>query len=150
MELEINDFLEFDEEILFRGTYNLDNVNQTGPNILTLEIVVENNPNGSNILVDNFYNTYNNLVPPTEFLLETITLASYTSDTMVKKNGQIQYTSFYKNESTQGSPDSPETTKFFVLYAVNSAIGIYSGVTKVLLNAMNEQRILYFIGKKCA
>ena len=143
MELQINDYIECDEKILFKGTYNINDLYQTEPSIITINVNVENNPNGYNLLVDNFYNTANNLTPPTEFLLETITLSSYIHNTFVK-NGQIQYTSFYKNDSSQ---NSAETKVPFVLYDVNSSNGIYCGVTKVLLNAIFDQRILYFIGK---
>ena len=92
-------------------------------------------------MVDNFYNTKTNLLPPTNFLLETITITSYDID-IVLKNGQIQFTGLYKNNS---SPDSPTTENPFVIYSVNSADGIYEGVKKVILNAMSDQRILYFI-----
>ena len=142
---KLEDFLNYgcEEKILFEGTYNVNFVNQTGPTILNLEIMIEKNTNGYNLLIDNFYNTKNNLIPPTNFLLETITITSYEKDIMLK-NGQIQFTGFYKNNSNQ---DSATTEKLFVEYSVNSADGIYTGVTKVVLNAIVDQRILYFIGK---
>lgn len=136
-------FLDCGEKILFEGTYNVNLENQTGPTILNLEVIIETNPNGYNLLVDNFYNTKNNLIPPTNFLLETITISSYTKD-IILKNGQIQFTGFYKNNS---NPDSATTENLFVVYSVNSADGIYTGITKVILNAISDQRVLYFIGK---
>jgi hypothetical protein len=139
---QIQNFLECGEKILFGGTYNVNNVNQTGPTILNLQVMIEKNINGYNLLVDNFYNTKNNLLPPSNFLLETITISSYSND-MVIKNGQIQFTGFYKNNSSQ---DSATSENSFVIYSVNSTEGIYKGVTKVLLNAISDQRVLYFIG----
>lgn len=132
------------EEIYFEGTYNINNVNQTGPTILSLQAEIENNPNGYNLLIDNFYNTKDNLIPPNNFLLETITISSYQND-ITEKVGQIQYTSFYKNDSPQ---DSATTEEKFILYIVNSADGIYEGVTKVLLQAITDQRKIFFIGPK--
>ena len=98
------------------------------------------------MLIDNFYNTNDNLIPPNNFLLETLTLSSYQND-MTDKVGQIQFTSFYKNNS---NGDSATTEENFIIYSVNNSDGIYQGVNKVLLNALSDQRILYFIGpKKC-
>ena len=54
---KIEDFIDYEEKILFEGTYNINNVNQTSPTILNLEVFIESNPSGYNILVDNFYNT---------------------------------------------------------------------------------------------
>lgn len=139
----IENFIGCGEKILFEGTYNVNKVNQTGPTILNLEVKIETNPNGYNLLIDNFYNSKNDLIPPTNFLLETITITSYTNDIMVK-NGQIQFTGFYKNNSNL---DSATTENLFVNYSVNSADGIYTGVNKVILNSISDQRILYFIGK---
>ena len=141
---QIDKLINFDEEIYFEGTYNLNDVNQTGPTILSVNVKVSNNPCGYNILIDNFYNTQDKLLPPNNFLLETITLASYQND-IQNKIGQIEYTSFYKNNS---SSDSATTNEKFLLYLVNNSSGIYDGVTKVYLNAITDQRILYFVGKK--
>ena len=140
---KIEDFLNCGEKVLFEGTYNVNFVNQTGPTILNLEVIIEKNSNGYNLLIDNFYNTKNNLIPPTNFLLETITITSYEKD-ITLKNGQIQFTGFYKNNSNL---DSATTKNLFVEYSVNSADGIYTGITKVILDAISDQRILYFIGK---
>lgn len=141
---QIKSLINYDEEIYFEGTYNLNDVNQTGPTILSVNVEIENNPNGYNILIDNFYNTQDKLLPPNNFLLETITIASYQNDIELKV-GQIEYTSFYKNNS---SSDSATTNENFILYLVNNSNGIYSGITKVYLNALTDQRILYFVGKK--
>lgn len=141
---QIKSLINCDEEIYFEGTYNINNVNQTGPTILSVNVEIENNLNGYNILIDNFYNTQDKLLPPNNFLLETITIASYQND-IETKVGQIEYTSFYKNNS---SFDSATTNENFLLYLVNNSNGIYSGITKVYLNASTEQRILYFVGKK--
>ena len=140
---KLEDLLECCEKVLFLGTYNVNNVKQTGPSILNLQALIETNPQGYNILIDNFYNTKNDLIPQINFLLETITLSSYESD-ITLKNGQIQYTGFYKNNSSQ---DSATTENLFVVYSVNSADGIYKNVSKVILNAISDERILYFIGK---
>jgi hypothetical protein len=145
MAQQIENFLELNEEVLFKATYNINNVNQTGPSIITLELTVEKNFGGYDLLVDNFYNTQNSLIPPTNFLLETITISSFIGKNEFVKNGQIQFTSFYQNDSP---PGSGVTKELFVLYSVNSVDGIYNGVTKVLLNAIFDQRVLYFIGKK--
>lgn len=141
---QIITLINSDEEIYFEGTYNLNDVNQTGPTILSVNLQVSNNPTGYNILIDNFYNTQDKLLPPNDFLLETITIASYQNGIQTKV-GQIEYTSFYKNNS---SPDSATTTENFILYLVNNSNGIYQGITKVFLNAITDQRILYFVGKK--
>ncbi len=136
--------LNSDETLYFQGTYNVNDANQTEPAILSLNVDVENNPTGYNILIDNFYNTTDKLLPPNNFLLETITIASYANNIQTKV-GQIQYTAFYKNDST---PDSATTNENFIVYLVNNSNGIYEGVTKVILNALSDQKILYFIGKK--
>ena len=60
------------------------------------------------------------------------------------KKGQIQFTGFYKNNSSQ---DSAITENLFVVYSVNSKDGIYENVSKIILNAIFNERILYFIGK---
>lgn len=142
MQPKIEDYLDCCDKILFLGTYDVNTAKQTGPSILNLNMLVENNKDGYNILIDNFYNTKNNLIPPTNFLLETITISSYDHN-MTMKNGQIQFTGFYKNESSQ---DSATTENLFVIYSVNSTDGIYKGVKKVILNAIFNERILYFIG----
>ena len=143
---EQNKYLTNDEEIYFHGTYNLNDLKQTNSVILSVRAENENNPNGYNLLIDNYYNTNDNSIPPNNFLLETITLSSYQND-IKDKVGQIQFTSFYKNNSTS---DSATTEENFILYLVNNSNGIYQGVSKVLLNALTDQRILYFIGpKKC-
>ena len=141
MQPKIQDYINCGEKVLFTGTYDVNTVKQTGPSILNLNVLIENNIGGYNILVDNFYNTQNNLIPPTNFLLETITISSYDHDITIK-NGQIQFTGFYKNKS---SPDSATTKNLFVVYSVNSTDGIYNGVSKVVLNAIFDERILYFI-----
>lgn len=141
---QIQNFLNLGEVVYFQGTYNVNDANQTTPSILSLNLEVETNTLGYNILIDNFYNTQDKLLPPNDFLLENISIASYQNDITLKV-GQIQYTSFYKNNS---SPDSATTNENFVLYLVNNANGIYSGVNKVLLDATTDQRILYFIGPK--
>jgi hypothetical protein len=140
---KIEDFLECNDKVLFKGTYNVNKVKQTGPSILNLQVLIEINPIGYNILIDNFYNTKNDLIFPTNFLLETITLSSYEKDIEFKK-GQIQFTGFYKNNSSQ---DSAITENLFVVYSVNSKDGIYENVSKIILNAIFNERILYFIGK---
>lgn len=143
---ELKKYLLENEEIYFQGTYNLNDVKQTNPVILSVRTEIQNNPNGYNLLIDNYYNTNDDLLPPNNFLLETITLSSYQNN-INNKVGQIQYTSFYKNNS---NGDSATTEENFILYLVNNSNGIYQGVNKVLLNALSEQRILYFIGpKKC-
>lgn len=141
---QIKSLINYDEEIYFEGTYNINNVNQTGPTILSINVEIETNPMGYNILIDNFYNTQDKLLPPNDFLLETITIASYQND-IETKVGQIEFTSFYKNNS---SKDSAITNEKFILYLVNNTSGIYSGITKVYLDALTDQRILYFVGKK--
>lgn len=140
---KVEDFLDCCEKVLFKGTYNVNRTKQTGPTILNVQALIEANPFGYNILVDNYYNTQNDLIPPTNFLLETITLTSYEKD-ITLKNGQIQFTGFYKNDS---SPDSATTENLFVIYSVNSSDGIYKNVSKVILNAMFDERVLYFVGK---
>ena len=57
MPLKIEEQLLENEEILFKGTYNVNNINQTGPSITTIETLIEKNPNAYNLLVDNYYNT---------------------------------------------------------------------------------------------
>lgn len=141
---ELKNYLLENEEIYFQGTYNINDVKQTGPTILNVKSQIQNNPFGYNILIDNFYNTVDN--SSNNFLLETITLSSYQND-LKNKVGQIQYTSFYRNNSSQ---DSATTEENFIVYLVNNSNGIYHGINKVLLNALSDQRILYFIGpKKC-
>lgn len=144
MQLKIEDYLECGEKVLFTGTYDVNTANKTEPSILNLNVIIENNADGYNILVDNFYNTANNLIPSTNFLLETITISSYNHDITIK-NGQIQFTGFYRNDS---SPDSATTENLFVNYSVNNVDGIYNGVKKVILNAISNERILYFIGRQ--
>lgn len=95
------------------------------------------------MLVDNFYNTQDNIISQNNLLLETITIASYIINTDTK-NGEIQYTSFYLNNTT--GQNSAITSKKFIIYNVNSASGIYKGVSNIILDALSDQRILYFIG----
>ncbi len=134
------------EQILFTGTYNINMSNQTSPSITSIITQIETNKCGYNLLVDNFYNTTDDLIPPNNFLLETITISSYTHDIQTKV-GQIQFTSFYKNDST--SQDSPDTTENFIEYHVLNSSGIYIDVKKIILDAMNDQRILFFIAESC-
>lgn len=140
---EIQQFLNLNQQVLFKGTYNVNNQNQTSPSITTLIVQVEKNPIGYNILVDNFYNTQDNIISQNNLLLETITIASYIINTDTK-NGEIQYTSFYLNNTT--GQNSAITSKKFIIYNVNSASGIYKGVSNIILDALSDQRILYFIG----
>ena len=140
---EIQQFLNLNQQVLFKGTYNVNNQNQTSPSITTLIVQVEKNPIGYNMLVDNFYNTQDNIISQNNLLLETITIASYIINTDTK-NGEIQYTSFYLNNTT--GQNSAITSKKFIIYNVNSASGIYKGVSNIILDALSDQRILYFIG----
>lgn len=145
MTQNIHQFLTCSEKVLFTGTYNINDLVQPSPSIVSLNLLVEANPDGYNILIDNFYNTQDKLLPPNNFLLETITISSYKNN-INEKVGQIQFTGFYKNV-TIPSESSAETDKDFVLYEVISASGIYEKVSKVLLDAKSDQRILFFIGK---
>ena len=140
---EIQQFLNLNQQVLFKGTYNVNDQNQTSPSITTLIVQVEKNPIGYNMLVDNFYNTQDNIISQNNLLLETITIASYIINTDTK-NGEIQYTSFYLNNTT--GQNSAITSKKFIIYNVNSASGIYKGVSNIILDALSDQRILYFIG----
>jgi hypothetical protein len=140
---EIQQFLNLNQQVLFKGTYNVNNQNQTSPSITTLIVQVDKNPIGYNMLVDNFYNTQDNIISQNNLLLETITIASYIINTDTK-NGEIQYTSFYLNNTT--GQNSAITSKKFIIYNVNSASGIYKGVSNIILDALSDQRILYFIG----
>ena len=143
---EIQQFLNPNQQVLFKGTYNVNDQNQTSPSITTLIVQVEKNPIGYNVLVDNFYNTQSNNIPQNNFLLETITISSYIINTDTK-NGEIQYTSFYINNTT--GQNSAITSKKFIIYNVNSASGIYKGVSNIILDALSDLRILYFIGNIC-
>ena len=140
---EIQQFLNLNQQVLFKGTYNVNDQNQTSPSITTLIVQVEKNPIGYNMLVDNFYNTQDNIISQNNLLLETITIASQIINTDTK-NGEIQYTSFYLNNTT--GQNSAITSKKFIIYNVNSASGIYKGVSNIILDALSDQRILYFIG----
>ena len=136
----IDPVLQYDEVILFTGTYNINSQINNGITA-TLLTQIEANPDGYNPLVDNYYNSTDGLIPPNNLLLEYINIASYLRD-LKTKVGQIQFTALYLNKSQEDI-----TTEPFILYEVNNSSGIYSEVSKVILNASTDQRILYFIGK---
>jgi len=136
----IDSIIQYNEIILFTGTYN---INSQVNNGITATILtqIEANPDGYNPLVDNYYNSSDGLIPPNNLLLEYNNIASYLRD-FKTKIGQIQYTALYLNNGQENI-----TTEPFILYEVNNASGIYSEVYKVILDASQDQRILYFIGK---
>ncbi len=142
MSVLIENLLEGYEKVLFTGTYN---INSQVNNGITATIItqIETNPDGYNVLVDNYYNSTDGLIPPNKLLLEYNNIVSYLRDFKTKV-GQIQYTALYLNNGQENI-----TTEPIIIYEVNNASGIYSKVTKVILNASEDQRILYFIGKEC-
>ena len=127
---------------MFTGTYN---INSQVNNGITTTILAEiqNNPNGYNVLVDNYYNSVDNSTPTNTLLLEYNNIVSYEKifSTITKKIGQIQYTGLYLNNTSTDT-----TSSIFTSYEVNNAVGIYNGVTRVILDTRNSQRIIFFIG----
>ena len=138
----VNSLLECGEKIMFTGTYN---INSQVNNGITTTILAEiqNNPNGYNVLVDNYYNSVDNSTPTNTLLLEYNNIVSYEKifSTITKKIGQIQYTGLYLNNTSTDT-----TSSIFTSYEVNNAVGIYNGVTRVILDTRNSQRIIFFIG----
>lgn len=136
----VNSILNCDEKILFTGTYNINSQVNNGITT-TILVQIQNNPNGYNVLVDNYYNSTDNSNPANTLLLEYNNIVSYLANSKVKI-GQIQYTGLYLNNSA-----TDETSDIFTSYEINNASGIYNGVTRVILDTNNSQRILFFISK---
>ena len=135
----IDSVLQYDEVVLFTGTYNINSQINNGITA-TLLTQIEANPDGYNPLVDNYYNSTDGLIPPNNLLLEYNNISSYLKD-LKTKVGQIQFTALYLNNGQSDITEEP-----IILYSVNNASGIYSKVSKVILDASSDQRILYFIG----
>ena len=87
----VNSLLECGEKIMFTGTYN---INSQVNNGITTTILAEiqTNPNGYNVLVDNYYDSLDSSSPSNTLLLEYNNIVSYEKimSTITKKIGQIQ------------------------------------------------------------
>lgn len=134
--MSILNFLNCDEFICIEGTYNVTETSRI-PNLSTLLMKIDKNPLGINIRTDNFYV----VSEPLDLLLETFSINSY--DLEKKSIGEIQFTSFYKNDT--GSSISQAG---IYLYNVNSSSGIYKKVHKVIIDTNNTIRRVYFICKE--
>lgn len=130
-------FLKCNERVCLEGTYNVSETSKT-ENTSTVLMKIDKNPLGMNFRVDEFYV----VVEPNELLLETFSIHSY--DQNGKSMGEIQFTSFYKNDT--GSSLSQAGLYY---YNVNSSNGIYKCVKRVVIDTNETVRKVYFVCDKC-
>ena len=130
--------LECKQKVIFRGSYDINGRNLIGGNILVNKINICKNKNGVNVVSDVF--EYINTLGSTtsNFLQETYTIKSYDSS-LKKYYGTIVYTSFYPDSGSDGVT-SPGTYSFLVL----NGDGIYEGITRVIIDANESIRQVYF------
>jgi hypothetical protein len=135
------------EKILFEGSYNLGDITYNSSTLTTIPYEISINKCGSNIgVTESIYvkdKTKNNL----QLLYETYTLSSYKKEyvqnTYDNKIGEITWNGFYPN-----SGSNTDTTSPFQTFVVLGGSGIYSKVTKIVIDYRNSVRKVYFIGKK--
>ena len=133
--------LDASERVLFTGTYNI-NEQITNGVTFTISPIIESNPNGYNAFVGNYYNTKDKTNSSNNWLLENNNISSYLSDHKTKI-GQIQFTGLDINKSK----NNVASVKFRV-FDINSSSGIYTNVTKIIIDNRKTKRIISFIGKR--
>ena len=144
---KIYEYLTEYEKILFEGSYNLGDITYNSATLVTIPYEISINKCGSNIGVteSNYVKdkTENNL----QLLYETYTLSSYKKEcnqsVYNNKIGGITWNGFYPNSGT-----NTDTTSSFQTFVVLGGSGIYSKVTKIVIDFRNSVRKVYFIGKK--
>ena len=144
---EIDYYLSDCDRILFEGKYNLKDIINKDFYLETVPIEISINKHGNNIIIDEYYYVNDKTQDNLQLLDETFTLSSYKKECNQKnydnKIGQITWAGFYPEDSTNGV-----TTRDFEPYTVLGGSGIYSKVTKVIIDFRKDIRNVYFIGKK--
>jgi hypothetical protein len=144
---KVNKYLTECEKILFEGSYNLNDITYNSATLTTIPYEISINKYGSNIgVTESIYvkdKTENNL----QLLYETYTLSSYKKECNQSlydnKIGEITWNGFYPNSGT-----NTDTTSSFQTFVVLGVNGIYTKVTKIVIDFRNSIRKVYFIGKK--
>ena len=132
---EKNVYLECGEKVLFTGNYTIDKLFK-GPGTVSFEMNVDVNENGKNYVIVEFYV----IKKPASMLQESYYLTSYDEE---KNNvGEIGFNGFYLNDT-----NSLITQAGFFTFNVNSSGGIYSDVSKIILDTNESTRKVYFVGK---
>ncbi len=144
---EIDYYLSDCDRILFEGKYNLKDVTDKDGFLETIPCEISINKHGYNPMIVEYYTVNDKTQANLQLLDETYTLSSYKKEcNQIKydsKVGQITWTGFYPNSSTNG-----DTTSDFEQLTVLGGSGIYSKVTKVIIDYRKEIRKIYFICKR--
>ncbi len=142
----VNNFIGPNEEVKYIGTYNI--------NVKTDNPTNDDYTGSSGIPTDVagvcgfsfIQNTYNynstGLVGAPRYLFEVYSLSS-VSETNQSYLGDCTWQSSYPDSGTTGI-----TKVNTFLFGVSSGTGIYSGLTKVVIDFTNVNRIVYLIGPK--
>jgi hypothetical protein len=141
--LKVKDLLGTDDEVLFTGSYNINDENDQGT-LATFNFNVSVNENGDNILSAESQSVNKKGEPKQKYLCETYTVSSYDNKNKQKKLGQITWNGLYKDNSSQGNTTSNSIEKF----ALTSSNGMYKKVKSVIIKFTYPMRKIYFIGNK--
>jgi hypothetical protein len=145
----VNDFILPNEEVKFIATYDVRNSNRNPGN---------NEFSGSSGLVTDvagvcafsfiqrnyLYNT-TGLLGGSRYIFENYALSSTDEQNNSEYLGDCVWQASYPDKGSTGV-----TTVPILCFGVSSSTGIYSGLTKVVIDFTNVNRVLYLIGNKTA
>ncbi len=101
----------------------------------------------SNTLISNNYvATGTGLIGSAPFADETYSMVSYSKENDLLKLGTVIWSGTYREEISESGQTAPSIQDF----VVTGATGIYSGVSRVIIDFNNIIRVVYFIGPKLA
>ena len=136
------------EEIKLIGSYDR-NISNTQlipgfPGGNTGQITIIGGLCGPSFISLNFALTNSGLLGSPVYADETYSLVSYPENTTIHKLGSIIFSGTYLEQVSDEDFTPPSVQEF----PVTAASGIYSGVSRVIVDYNNIVRVIYFIGPK--
>ncbi len=142
----VNNFIGSNEEVKYIATYNITErtTNPTNDDYNGAYGIITNVAGVCGFSFTQATYTYNStgLVGSPKYLFEILSLST-VSETNQEYLGNCTWQSSYPDSGSTGITETD-----IVLFGVSSATGIYSGLTKVVIDLTNINRIVYLIGPK--
>ncbi len=142
----INNFIGPNEEVKFVATYNITektdnptNDDYTGSNGLPTDVA---GVCGFSFIQNTYNYNSTGLVGAPRYLFEVYSLSS-VSETNQEYLGNCTWQSSFPDVGSLGVTETP-----IFLFGVSSGTGIYEGLTKVVIDFTNVNRIVYLISPK--
>ncbi len=147
--MSFNPSISSNEEIKFIGSYDVNSAFiQLTPNYPSGNFGLVTNIAGvcaNTFLSGNFLITKTSLFGSPTFADETYSLVSYPKESNdLPKIGSLIWSGVYREKITLEGTTAPSVQAF----VVTGADGIYSDVSRVIIDFNNVVRVLYFIGPK--